>query len=168
MILTRLKLGAALALALCVTAAGFVAHRSLFAQQPRYPSLPAQSSSPYRSGGGDELRIDGQNPYGPAPRHGRPLDADQRLADMEKRLEALLGDVRALRQELKKAAAGPSSFTLKYIKASRAAEVVQAAFPDRAIRLTTDDSTNSLFIQAADKELKEVRKLLEVLDAAKN
>jgi RNA polymerase sigma factor (sigma-70 family) len=139
-----------------------LAGAALYAQQP----AQNRGSDPYR--GGDATSPSGQNPFGGRGAPQGRLDPDQRLADMEQRLEGLLADVKALRKDLKKNSADTAVLKLKHVEASQAAKMLGAVFEGRGeVRVTYDAQTNSIFIQAGEKELKEARKIVEVLDEAK-
>jgi hypothetical protein len=150
---TKLKF-AALAV-LCITGAGLV-----FAQQPG-------QNSPFRPDqGGGATGLFGPNPLG-RPAQGQP-DPDQRLADIEKRLEGLLADVKALRKDLKKSGAGTTVIKLKKADALLAGKMLNTVFDGRGgMSVVVDSDTNSVHIKAGEKELTEARKLLEVLDEGK-
>jgi len=155
MLPTKTKLGAALALALTL-AAGLAAHQALVAQPPGHvvPAAPAPA------GGGNW----GNNPFQPGGGAPAP-DLDRHLADVEKRLEAALKEVRSARQALKGSPAGATTFPLKHTDAARAAEVLRAAYRGGQVRVTTDDRTNTVIVQAGAAETQAIRRLLEALDA---
>src|SRR5262249_4491409 len=94
MLPTKTKLGAAPALPL---AAGLAAHPALVAQSPPGPNVPPAARGADVGGGGpnDMAR----------PGAAEAPDLDRHLADVEKRLEAALKEVRAARQALKGAPA---------------------------------------------------------------
>jgi RNA polymerase sigma factor (sigma-70 family) len=150
MFLTRTKLVIALTLAVGL-AAGFVGRESLTAQQPateRRADPLSRYSKSY-----DELRSERATP-----------DVDRRLAELEKRLEDALGDVKALRQALKAPRADATVLPLKFMPAARAAEVVRAAYPGGQVRIDTDERTNALLVQASAADTQAIRRLLEALD----
>ncbi len=157
MLLTRTKFGLALALALAV-GAGLLAYRTLTAQPPPAdpnsapPNANNRLSGPSLTGGGT----------GEAP-----ADVDRRLADVEKRLEEALADVKGIRQSLKASKADQSVIRLKHVDAARAAEVLRAAYPDAHGRTTVDAASNSLIIQASPADVQAIRRLLDALDAQK-
>ena len=155
MLLTRTKCGLALVLA-CALGAGFVAHQA----------LTAQTVAPDNARYADERKLpDAWQP--PGIDAGSPATApeiDRRLADLERRLEGALGEVKAIRGALKTAGAGATPIRLKSARAARAAEVLRAAFPEGRVRITRDDQTNTIFVQAAAADLRAVRRLLEALD----
>src|SRR5262249_27412305 len=137
---------------------GFVARQTLTAQQPREEKLADPA--------GPEKGVNGAGPRG-GLNQAPPANIDQSLADLEKRLEGALDEVRALRRAVKTTHAGATTFPLKHASAARAAEVLRAAYPDMKIRITTDDGTNTVFIQAGPAETQAVGRLLEALDAKK-
>jgi hypothetical protein len=152
MYLTRTKLVIALAVAVGL-AAGFVGRESLTAQQPAAENPTNPLINRY-SRSAEEPREDRATP-----------DVDRRLADLEKRLEDALGDVKALRQALKGPKADATVIPLKRTTAARAAEVVRAAYPGGQVRITTDDRTNSLLVQADAADTQAIRRLVEALDS---
>jgi RNA polymerase sigma factor (sigma-70 family) len=154
MLPTKTKLGAVLALALTL-AAGLAVQQSLVAQPAPGPDVPpaARGADAWGARPNDLPR-----PGGEAP------DLDRHLADVEKRLENALKEVRAARQALKGSPAGATTFSLKHTDAARAAEVVRAAHRGGQVRVTSDAATNTVIIQASPADTKAIRRLLEALD----
>jgi hypothetical protein len=150
---TKLKL-AALAL-VCLGGAGLV-----FAQ-------PAKNSPSDPSRGNYRSAVLEYYSRGQSAPQGRP-DPDQRLADMEKRLEGLLADVKALRKDLSKSGAGSTVIPLRKADAVLAGKMLDAVFEGRTgVTLTIDGRTNSIIIQGGEKDLKEARRIIEVLEEGK-
>jgi RNA polymerase sigma factor (sigma-70 family) len=160
MLLTRTKFGIALVLGLSLSA-GFVAHQTLTAQQPNVPPTSYQPGDP------NGAAPDFKRGFGGRPNQAPPPNLDQSLADLEKRLEGALDEVRALRQAVKATQAGMTTFPLKHANAADVAEVLRAAYADAHLRITTDDRTNSIILQAGPADTQAVRRLLEVLDSKK-
>jgi hypothetical protein len=156
----KTKLGAALALALAL-GTGLIAHQALTAQQPPGIQRPTDGADQDPRGGGWGLPAP---PGGAAP----AADLDRHLADVEKRLEAALKEVRAARQALRAPQAGTTTFPLKQVDAGRATEVLRAAFPDTHVRITWDARTNTVFVQAGPADTQAIRRLLEALDVKKD
>jgi RNA polymerase sigma factor (sigma-70 family) len=160
MFLTRTQLGiGCLALILCL-GGGFVAHQTLTAQQPA-GEKPADSAP---SGRGRANELFGEDK---AMRPAVPPDIERRLAELEKRLEGALDEVKALRQALKTSRGGMTAFPLKHASADNAVEVIRAAYPDGQLRITRDDQTNTVYVQGTPEGIQAVRRLLEALDAKK-
>jgi hypothetical protein len=152
----KTKLGTALALAMAL-GVGLAAHQALTAQPSpsieKWPDAPDPDTG--RSGQNPRLQ-----PSGAAP----ATDLDRHLADVEKRLEAALKEVRAARQALKAPQVGTTRFPLKHIDATQAVEVLRAAYPNSPMRITSDARTNVVFIQAGAADIQAIRRLLEALD----
>jgi RNA polymerase sigma factor (sigma-70 family) len=157
MLSIKTKLGTALALALTL-GVGLAAHQALTAQPS--PGIQRLSDTPGLDSGGGERDL-------PAAAGGATpaADLDRHLADVEKRLEAALKEVRAARQALKAPQAGTTTFPLKRIDATRAAGVLQVAYPNTPMRITTDARANTVIVQAGPAETQAIRRLLEALDA---
>jgi RNA polymerase sigma factor (sigma-70 family) len=158
------KLGAALALALAL-GTGLIAHQALTAQQPqplgqKMSDAPGSKPAANTADSGWGLPA---APGGAAP----AADLDRHLADVEKRLEAALKEVRAARQALRAPQAGTTTFPLKQVDAGRATEVLRAAFPDAHVRITWDARTNTVIVQAGPADTQAIRRLLEALDVKK-
>jgi RNA polymerase sigma factor (sigma-70 family) len=152
MLPTKTKLAAALALGLTL-AAGLAFHQALVAQSPAGSNVPRAEGADVLGGANNLLRHGGEAP-----------DLDRHLADVEKRLETALKEVRAARQALKASSAGATTFPLKHTDAARAAEVVRAAYHGGQVRVTTDARSNTVFVQASPADTKAIRRLLEALD----
>jgi hypothetical protein len=154
---TKTKLGAALALALTL-AAGLAVRQALVAQQLRSAdTTPASRGADAWGGRPNDL-----------PRAGGAAevpDLDRHLADVEKRLEAALKEVRSARQALRGSPAGATVVPLKHTGAERAADVLRAAYPGGQVRVTTDAHTNAVIVQAGPADTQAIRRLLEALDA---
>jgi hypothetical protein len=155
MLPVKTKLGAALMLAL-VLGAGLVAHQTLTAQSGVRGQRPADNLPLDDGHPGRDLRVQGGG--------AAPADLDGHLADVEKRLETALKEVRAARQALKAPQMHATPFLLKHADAARAAEVLKAAYPGGTMRITMDGSTNTLFVQAGPADIQAIRRLLEALD----
>jgi type II secretory pathway component GspD/PulD (secretin) len=69
---------------------------------------------------------------------------------------------------MKTTGADTTKFSLKHASAARAAEVLRAAYPEGQIRVTTDQATNSVIVQASPAVTQEVARLLEALDGKKD
>jgi type II secretory pathway component GspD/PulD (secretin) len=161
MLLTKTKFGIALVLGLSLSA-GFIAHQTLTAQQPFEPAGQHKFGDPNGAANSfqNAFQRGGQN-------QAMPPNIDQSLADLEKRLEGALDEVRALRQAVKAIRGGMTTFPLKHANAADVAEVLRAAYPDAQLRITTDDRTNSVILQAGPADTQAVRRLLEALDSKK-
>jgi hypothetical protein len=154
---TKTKLGAALALALAL-AAGLAARQALVAQSPTGPdTAPAALGADARGGRPNDL----PRPGGAA----EVPDLDRHLADVEKRLEAALKEVRSACQALRGSPADATVVPLKHTDAGRAADVLRAAYPGGQVRVTTDARSNAVIVQAGPADTQAVRRLLEALDA---
>jgi RNA polymerase sigma-70 factor (ECF subfamily) len=154
---TKTKLGAALALALTL-AAGLAARQALVAQPPSGPDATPAAWGPdaWGSRPNELLRRGGA---------AEVPDLDRHLADVEKRLEAALKEVRSARQALRGSPADATVVTLKRTDAARAADVLRAAYPGGQVRVTTDARTNAVIVQAGPADTQAIRRLLEALDA---
>src|SRR5262249_25057070 len=152
----KTKLGAALALAMAL-GVGLAAHQALTAQPPSSPDKWPNAPDPDTGRSGQNVRA---QPSGAAP----AADLERHLAEVEKRLETALKEVRAARQALKAPQAGTTRFPLKHIDATRAVEVLRAAYPNGPVRITSDARTNVVFIHAGAADTQAIRRLLEALD----
>jgi RNA polymerase sigma factor (sigma-70 family) len=157
---TKTKLGAALALALTL-AAGLAARQALVAQPP-----PGSDETPVARG----ADAWGSRPN-ELPRPGGAAevpDLDRHLADVEKRLEAALKEVRSARQALRGSPADATVVPLKHTDAGRAAAVLRVAYPGGQVRVTTEARTNAVIVQASPADTQAIRRLLEALDATED
>ena len=132
--------------------------------------MTAQTVAPDNARYADAPKLPGpwQPPGGDTGGPAAAPELDRRLADLERRLEGALGEVKAIRHALKTAGAGaapgPTAIRLKSAPAARAAEVLRAAFPEGQVRITRDDRTNTIFVQAGAADLRAVRRLLQALE----
>jgi RNA polymerase sigma-70 factor (ECF subfamily) len=159
MLLTKTKYGLALVLAVSL-GAGLVVHQGLPAQPPA-PVKPGYAADKAPLNYGPPADSNARSPA-TAP------DIDQRLANLELRLEGALREVKEIRHALKTASTGappkPTPIRLKSARAARAAEVLRAAFPEGQLRITCDDQTNTVFVQAGPAHLRAAQRLLQALD----
>jgi hypothetical protein len=174
MSLTRLRIGAVIVLALGSLGAGLLGRLELLAQQPNVapPTQPGSGSlqSP-RFGVATALRPPSRsNETGPTTP--QPADLDQRLAEIEARLEGLTRDVKSIRQQLRKTEASAKALVLplKHVIAAEAEKILQEVFNKNRstrIRVMSDDATNSLIVYGVDGDLAQIQELLKKLDAPK-
>ena len=95
-----------------------------------------------------------------------PASTEQRLADLERQLEAILKEVRQLRQELA-AAPQPQVLTviaLKYVEAAKAAKELGPLFANPGADVIADQRTNSLVLRGTEAQIKQARAVIEKLE----
>src|SRR4051794_1261559 len=95
-----------------------------------------------------------------------PASAEQRLADLERQLEAILKEVRQLRQEL---AAAPQAqaltvIALKKVEAAKAAKELGPLFANPGGDVAADERTNSLLLRGTEAQIKRARAVIVELE----
>jgi hypothetical protein len=153
-----MKLKVAAVALLCVAGA------ALYAQQPKNSYDPNRGNDPNAV---RDYSNAIRNYYSGAAPQGR-IDPDERLADMEKRLEGLLAVVKALRKDLKAKGPDAASIRLKNADATTAANMLQRFFEGReGVRVEADPRANTIIILGGDKALADAKKLIEILEEGK-
>jgi type II secretory pathway component GspD/PulD (secretin) len=107
---------------------------------------------------------------GPGPRPADTTDAERRLANLEKQLDALHKEIAELRQELKAKPPRPEMrvFALKHVPAVDMAKTLQAVLGEtnKTLRIVADPQTNSVLVSAAEQESAVIEALINQLDVA--
>jgi hypothetical protein len=92
-------------------------------------------------------------------------DVEKRLAELEKQLETMLKEVRALRQELKEPAVSTTiAVELKHANADDAAKVLQQIYREAKTTRITTIGGKKLLIYADEKDAAEIRTIINILD----
>ena len=160
MLSVKLKTGAVLLLALGLLGTGFAGYGSLSAESPRAGKVNSDDAL------ADDPKLKDQNPHGNDLRkEALPRNLDQRLAMMEKQLEALTLEVQAIRRELKKPeSANTLRFSLKHTSATNIASALREMFGNRDVVIGVDERSNAIVIQASEMDIMTCRRILTTLD----
>jgi hypothetical protein len=165
MLLSKLKLAAALLVIACLVGTGVGA--SLVAGQSGQPDQPAAQNAP------DQPAL---------PRQPKQTEEDKfttiqrRLTDLDKRLEVLTKELMSLRKELKPpapASSGPMEyrmFSLRYVKADELAKTLEQLFnvakteSAKTLRIAAHASSNTLVVRGPATELEAAEAIAVRLD----
>ncbi len=80
-------------------------------------------------------------------------------------LHKLDDHIAALRNSVKGSSQNPITvYYLRHAKANQAAGMIQLLYPGRAEAIVADERSNSLFIRADEKQIREIEKYIEILD----